>query len=292
MPPLAASRFSLDGLASRFPALLLVLAALLWSTGGVLIKSVELGGAAIASWRSLFAAVFLLFVTRRLRFPRDPLHWLGALAYALNINCLVLATTLTTAANAIFLQYSAPLYVALLSPWLLQEKLRRRDLPLLLLALGGLVLLFRDQLGPGALSGNLLGVAAGISFAFTILLLRRQRDADPLAIVLWGNLLASLLAAPWMFAAWPTSTDLLYLVLLGVVQLGIAYWLYVAAIRHTPALRAVLIATLEPVCNPIWVALILGEVPGWAGWTGGAIVVLAVVIQASGVSHRKIGSPG
>ncbi len=270
----------LEQQAARTPLLFLVLAALLWSTGGVLIKSVTLSGAAIAGWRSLFAALFLLAVSRRLRPKADVYHWLGALAYALNINCLVLATTRTTAANAIFLQYSAPIYVALLGPWLLKEHLRRSDLPILILALSGLILLFRDQLGPGALSGNLLGLAAGVSFAFTILLLRRQRDADPVGIVLWGNLLATLFSLPWMLQQWPVGQDLALLLLLGVVQLGIAYWFYVAAIRHTPALPAVLTATLEPVCNPIWVALVLGEVPGWAGWTGGSIVVLSVILKA------------
>lgn len=260
--------------------LLLIAANLCWSTGGWLIKGIELEGPALAGWRSLIAALFLLAL-RRFQLDWRLSRWtlLGAASFALNTVCFVTATKLTTAANAILLQYTAPVYVLLFSAMLLKERVRASDLWATGGTLVGLLLLFMDQLDGGALAGNLLALLAGLSFAGTILMLRREADSDPLRVVILGNLLAAFALAPMWISQPVAGSQWLPLLALGIGQFGMGYACYAWGIRGVSAATAVLVAAIEPVLNPIWVALLIGERPGALGMAGAALVLLAVTLR-------------
>jgi drug/metabolite transporter (DMT)-like permease len=255
---------------------LLLLVALLWSSSGLLIKLVSLHPLAIAGFRSAVTAVFLVVMTRGrgLGFGRFQLACTGV--YAFTVITFVVATRLTTAANAILLQYSAPVYVAVLGGWLLGEDPDRGDWLALVLVLCGLVLFFFDELTTAGMWGNVLAIASGAGWAWVHLLLRRQKDADPVSSLTMGNALAALICLPWMLRGVPGGRDWLILLFLGVVQLGLANLIYGRVIRHVRAIDAILILTAEPVFNPVWVYLVVGERPGNWALAGGAIVVVVI----------------
>ena len=270
---------------------LLLLAALCWSLGGVLLKSVAWPPLAVAGGRGIIAAVFLLLVGgRSLRFTWTPLQLGTAAAYA---GCTVLfaaANRLTTAANAILLQYTAPVWVALFGAWLLGERATRADWLTIAVVFAGMGVFLYDGLRLHDLAGILVAIASGVCFAVMILLLRKQKDGSPIESVILGNLLAFLTGLPSIWTAPPLAgRGALALVLLGVVQLGLAYLLYVRAIRHVTALEAVLLPVIEPILNPVWVMLALGEKPSPLALGGGMIVVTAVTWRAAAtVRSRRV----
>ena len=268
---------------SRFlaPAQLL-LVSLLWSLGGVLIKSMEWHPMAIAGGRSAIAIPAILACVGWPRFSFSRVQIGGALAYAGTVVFFVLATRLGTAANAIFLQYTAPIYVAALGPWLLGERALRSDWVIIGIALAGIALFFADGLSPSGLLGNLCGLASGLSFAAMVLLLRKQREESPVSAILLGNGIAALAGLPFMFGApHPSARGWIALVLLGAVQLGLSYVLYCVAIKRVKALEAVLIPLLEPVLNPLWVMLLVGERPAPWALAGAALVIGAVLLRGT-----------
>lgn len=261
----------------------LVLAALCWSLGGLLIKAVPWPALAVAAGRGLIAALFLLATHRGLRFHGSPVQLLGAAGYALCTILFVLATKLTTAANAILLQYTAPVWVALFGAWLLGERASRLDWWTILIVLAGMGLFFADGLELAHVAGNLVAIASGIAFAGMTIALRRQKDGSAVESIILGNLLAFVIGLPWLLRA-PAldTTGWAALLALGVVQLGFSYWLYARAIRQVTALEAVLIPVIEPILNPLWVLLLMGERPGPLALVGGAIVLGAVIWRAVG----------
>lgn len=256
------------------PRLYILLAALLWSTAGAAVKLSTLSAYQIASGRSLVAALVLW-----LAFPagrkRPSARALGvALAYAATVVLFIIANKLTTAANAIFLQDTAPLYVLVLSPWLLREKPTRGELTAAPIFLLGLSLFFVDQLQPGQLLGNGIALASGVAFALTILGLRAVNEGQ--VVLVWGNLFAGLsVLVPALSGPTPTLLDGGILLFLGVFQLGLAYTLFNLGIRQTPAVEASLLILLEPVLNPVWTFIFAGERPGPWAILGGSIILLA-----------------
>jgi drug/metabolite transporter (DMT)-like permease len=259
--------------------LLLILTAVLWSTGGVLIKWVPWHAMAIAGMRSAMAAAFLWVVLRRPQFTWSRLQLGGAVAYTASVVGFVLATKWTTAANAIVLVYTAPLYVALLSPWFLHEPVTRLDWLALGLVIGGMGLCFLDRLSPAGWWGHGCAIISGIATAWVVLCLRKQPRASTLETVLLGNLLTALVGAPFMFHALPDLTSWVALALAGVGQIGLAFVLYTRAIQSVSALEASVIPVIEPLLNPLWVLVLLGEAPGRWALLGGAVVVIAVTAR-------------
>jgi drug/metabolite transporter (DMT)-like permease len=253
--------------------LLLLAAAVLWSTAGAAIKRCGLDGWQISGGRSLVAAVFLLLAVREARVRPSLRVLLVSIAYAFTVVLFVLATKLTTAANAIFIQDTAPLFVLLLSPWLLGERPTRGELLAVPVYGAGLGLFFLDELTAGQVAGNLVALASGVAFAFSIVGLRLLRHDGPAALV-WGNLIAAAAALP-LWAAGPAATplDLALLAYLGVFQLGLAYLAFSRGVTGTPAVEASLLILLEPVLNPIWTFLFAGERPGPWAIAGGAVVL-------------------
>jgi len=260
----------------------LLLAALGWSLAGVLFKYVQWPPLAAAGGRSLIAAVFLIAVRgRALRFTWTPLQLGTAVAYA---GCTVLfaaANKLTTAANAILLQYTAPVWIALLGSWLLGERSTRADWLTILAVFAGMGVFLYDGLQLNNLLGIAVSIASGIFFAAMIILLRMQKDGSPLESVIIGNVLGFCIGLPAIWSAPPLPGQSLgALLLLGVLQLAIPYLLYSRAIKHVTALEAVLLPVIEPILNPIWVMLIIGERPSPLALLGGVIVVGAVTWRA------------
>ena len=244
-----------------------------------MIKSVDWPSLAKAGARSAIAAAVIWAWLRRPQFTFSKTQLGAAFAYAGTVVFFIVATDRTTAANAIFLQYTAPLYVALFGWWLLGERARPLDWTCIAIALGGIVLFFREQLSATGLTGNLFALASGACFAGTALLLRKERDSSPASALLLGNLLAAFIGLPFGLADLPSGKEVGTLVLLGVFQLGIPYILYSVAARRVTALELTLIPMLEPVLNPIWVALAKHEIPGPWSLAGGTLVLGAVALR-------------
>ena len=257
----------------------LLIAALLWSSGGLLIKLITWNPVAIAGTRSAIAALVMLAFRRKMRFNWSFPQLGGAACYAATVILFVASNKLTTAANAILLQYTAPVYVALFSYWFLRERITKWDLLTMVAAVGGMVLFFLDDLTPGGFLGNLVAIVSGIAFAGTALCLRKQKDSSPLESCFIGNVVTFLIGLPFIVRSMPNATSWLGLVLLGVFQLGCSYILYAEAIKHVTALEGILIPILEPILNPIWVFLLLGERPGEWAIFGGIIVLGAVTLR-------------
>lgn len=260
--------------------LLLVLTAVFWSLGGLMIKKVNLNPLAIAGWRSAIAVCFLLLWTRKPKITWSPPQIGCALAFAGNMFSFIAATKLTTAANAILLQYTAPAYVAVFGIRFLREYPRRIDWWAVGLTLIGMVLFFFDRISLTGMWGNLAGIAAGITFAWLVLFLRKQKDGSPVESVILGNTLTALLAMPLLVRHMPSPQDWVWLLLLGSVQTAVPYIIYSIAIRHVTALEGVLIPVIEPLLNPTWAFLFLGEIPGFWAVLGGIIILSAVTMRS------------
>lgn len=260
--------------------LLLLAAAVLWSLAGVLIKWVSLPALAVAGFRSAIALPVLLVFFGRRAVNFSAAQLIGAVCYAATVTLFVSATKLTTSGNAILLQYTAPLYVALLSGWLLHERTRWFDWTAIAAVLCGMSLFFIDELSAEGMAGNILAVLSGVAFASLIIAMRRQKDASPAGSAILGNLLTALICLPWMVQTQPGGADWIGLVLLGVFQLGLSYACYVVAIKNVTAMEAILIPTLEPVLNPLWTLLFIGEQIGAWALLGGVVVILSIVFRA------------
>lgn len=274
------------GFALNRHVLLLLATAILWSLGGILIKSIDLTPVAIAGARSLIAGVIMSLampgVLRKISWQTLP----GAIAYSATVFLFVVATKLTTAANAIFLQYTAPIYIAMISPWFLGERTNWQDWLLVLLALSGVGLFFLDRLSLQGLSGVIAALGSGFAFAWLTVLMRGQRAGSPEAVVLVGNVVTFLVALPWMFPILRIEENGPRLLLLGSVQLTIPYLLYSLAIRHVRALDASIISIIEPILNPVWVMLATSERPAFWSIVGG-FIVLATSLTRSLLASRN-----
>lgn len=272
----------------RKAVFMLVLTAALWSSSGLLIKLVSWGPLTILGMRSLIAGfVFLIYLRQvDLRFSRYQV--LGALCYLFTNLFFISATKLTSAANAIFLQYACPIYIVIFGAWLLKEKPRRADWIALAIILVGLALFFGDKLTFNGFYGNVLAVLSGVTFAGTMIFMRLQKDAQPARTLLLGNAISALIGLPFMLGetSFPL-TDFAILLYLGTFQIGLSFLLYSLAIKHIHALEANLILTLEPILNPIWVFLVIGERPGPLALVGGLLVLGAVTFRAM-VSARGV----
>ena len=271
---------------SYSPLLLVLAAAIIWSTGGLFIKWTSLTGLELSFGRSLLAAITVAIFTRREGFGVNKVTAVASLLYAALLLLFVLATKETTAANAIFLQYTAPLYVLILEPLFYQEKFRRRDLLTVIGCVVGMSLFFVGKLRPQDVTGNLLALASGLCFAFYFLLLRHSssRAVNRASSVIYGNLLVVLIAAPAGLSVLPRLGlhDGLAVLYLGVVQIGVAYTLFTLGMaRGIRSLDAGIVGYIEPVLNPIWVFLVLGEQPSKWALIGGAIIISAVVVHTT-----------
>ncbi|MDR1041076.1 MAG: DMT family transporter [Deltaproteobacteria bacterium] len=256
----------------------LALTALLWSSSGILVKSVQWHPMAVASARGLISGITIWILSaegfRPGRLTR--LHVVSGACLCLLSVCFIAAMKLTTAANTVILQFTAPVWVALLAPLVLKERTRPRDWAFISVIFGGIFLFFLDRLSPGGMLGNLLACVSGVFFAGLALSMRLVRDDSPVQGMILGNFMC-FLAGLWFWRPpYPDATGALMLLLLGVFQLGISYWLYTLALPRAGALELVMITMLEPILSPLWVFLVMGERPGPWALAGGAVVLGSV----------------
>jgi drug/metabolite transporter (DMT)-like permease len=276
----------MDSLSERRKSLLyIVITAVLWSTSGVLIKMLTWGPIAILAGRSIFSSVLFLAYLRR--FPTKWTRWkiTAAVAYIATQFLFITATKLTTAANAIFLQYTAPIYVIFLAFWFLHEKPSRADWASTVVIFLGMLLFFGDKLSANGIYGNILAILSGISLALMMISLRAQKDGVPAESFLIANIFSAVIGFAFILKEAWTINNWLIILFLGLVQIGLSNLLFSKAIKHVPALEANLVSTLEPVLNPVWVFLFLGESMGVSALIGGLVVLGGVVFSAVSSAH-------
>ncbi|HYM21289.1 MAG TPA: DMT family transporter [Candidatus Kapabacteria bacterium] len=269
----------------------IIVAALLWSTGGLLIKSVTLDGFGVSLWRSTFSAMTLYIIYRR-TFANDrsqhSTQWFSkrtivtAFVYAALLVLFVLATKLTTSANAIFLQYTAPVYVLFVEPIISKTKLHTSDIVSVAITIAAMALFFIGKFDTSSVLGNIFALTSGICFAAYALLLKHESTSELMrwqSVILGHLIIVALMLILWILRVTspiPSNAaqgaELIYL---GVFQIGVAYALFTTGIHYIRALDAMLLSMIEPVLNPVWVYLGIGESPTRYAIAGG-LVILAV----------------
>ena len=280
----------------RKGSIAILIAALIWSTGGLFIKAVTLDTWGVSFWRSSFAAI-TIYVIYRLQYksmaPEEaqdrswtsPFVLITALCYAILLVLFVLATKLTTSANAIFLQYTAPIYVLFAEPILSRTRLKRSDLVTVLISTAAMALFFIGKFETRNAWGNIAAVASGVALAIYALMLKHQRttQANRWQFVIVGHVIIAvsmgIVALLGGTSLSPSSQDMIDLLYLGIIQIGIAYAFFTYGIAHIRAIDATLIMMIEPVLNPIWVFLGIGERPTNYAIVGGLIILAISIVR-------------
>jgi len=261
--------------------------AFLWSSSGLFIKILTLNAYQISFYRSLIAAVTLLIISygkhRTVKFEFDKLTVLASLFYAGILIFFVIANKLTTSANAIFLQFTAPIYLLFLEPLLLKTKFRRKDLITIIICISGMVLFFTGKLEIGNIYGNLIAIAAGVCFAMFSLFVKWKKtlgNENTIISIIYGNILVGIICFPLIFNEIAISSTQFYVLLyMGVVQIGISYFIFNIGIKYVSATESMIIGMLEAIFNPIWVFFGVGEVPAPTAVIGGIIIFAAILIH-------------
>lgn len=257
----------------------LVICACLWSTGGLFIKLVSWHAMVIGGFRSAIAAGVLWIVLCKSGYPRPIINRQTLLTgFFLGTTCslFVAANKLTTAANAIVLQSANPIFVLLFCALFKHERITKRDATVVAMVMGGVALFFFDELSPGGILGNVLALLSAVMLASVFVFACGSGSLhESMSGVLFGHLFSMLIGLPFVFAfppqlSWLSVGAILFL---GVFQLGIPYALFAVGTRHCPPIAVSLICMLEPIFNPVWVALFLYEIPGLPAIAGGVIVI-------------------
>lgn len=257
-------------------------AALLWSMGGIFIKLVPWNPLAITGARGLLGGLIVFAYLRikkiKLTVNKDTIK----IAVALACVCatFVIANKLTTAANAIVIQYCAPVYVLLYVAFVQKKKLKPLDIAVVPITILGVALCFISQIGKGTLAGDLVAVVSGMFFAAMFITSEGVSDETRFNGIMQGQLLTALIGLPVLFATRPafTTQAVVGILVLGIFQIGIAYVLYGVALKSAPILTCTLLAVIEPLLNPLWVYLFNGENPGIWSLVGGVIVVGVITL--------------
>ena len=252
-------------------------ASVCWSFGGLFLKFIPWHAMSIVSLRAVFAAlVFVIFRrSAAIRFTKG--NVLTALCLSATTMLFVYANKMTTAAAAILLQFTAPIFIIVLQFILFKTKPRAREITAVALTVFGMMMFFADQLDQGSVLGNIFAIGSGLAFA-GVFIGNKLEDTDPEQALFLGFLINAAAGAPFVFSginadplAWGS------IVFLGIIQVGLAYVFFSVGIKRTPALLASLITALEPTLNPVWVALFAGETPGPFAIAGGAVIIITVV---------------
>ena len=252
-------------------------ASILWSFGGLCIKSIPWGAMSIIGLRAVLAAAVFIVYRRSVKIEFTPGNILAALCLSGTTILYVFANKLTTAAAAILLQYTAPIFIILMYLIFYRTKPKLSEAVAVGITMIGMLLFFAGHLEAGGMLGNMLAIGSGLAFA-GVFVCNKRPDTDPLQSVFLGFLINAVIGTPFAFfeatanlSAWGA------LVFMGIAQVGLAYLFFSKGIKKTPALLACLITALEPVLNPIWVALFIGETPGVYAAAGGVLIIVTVV---------------
>ncbi|MCK9443102.1 MAG: DMT family transporter [Tissierellaceae bacterium] len=264
-----------------------IIAATLLSTGGILLKFIDMNPMAIASSRGIFSVAIVWAYLKKPKFTFSKPQVVGAISYAGMVTGFILANKLTTAANAVVLQFTAPIWVAILGAWILKERIRWYDGISIVIVSLGMILFFIDDMGGGSLEGNIVAILSGVALAGSTIGMRMQKDGSPVETTLLGHFITVLIGLPFLFQASFTIQNIFGIFLLGVFQLGISYILYALAIKHLTALESILIMFLEPILNPIWVVIFYGEKPSVYSLIGGLIVIVTLALR-SVIANKQI----
>jgi drug/metabolite transporter (DMT)-like permease len=269
------------------------LCAVLWSTSGLFIKLVDWHPLTIAGGRSILAAAFLLAIRffapgrkkqDQARITLKDFLVLSAcgLCYAATMILFVIANKLTASANAILLQYTAPVWAALLGWLFLRERPRWEHWCALALVSLGMLLVFSSGLASGSMLGDMVALISGLAFAANSVAMRTRKDGNPADIFIFSHLECALFSIPFFFLHPPsmTTNNVLSIVFMGIIQIGAASALFAYGIKRVSAVQAMLIATIEPVLNPVWVLLVVGEKPAASVLAGGTLIVGAVLFTS------------
>jgi len=262
--------------------LLMVITAAMWSLGGIFIKLISWNPFLIAGVRSgISGSIMALYMTAtHTRFKLNRYSLLAGMGLGCSATLFTIANKLTTAANAIVLQYTAPIFILLISAVFFKEKMQKQDILVVCITMGGMVLFFLDQLSPGNLLGNILGILAGVTLGQMFVMVGRGGDDDATRMsgILIAHMITLMIGVPVGLPQTEevAAIEILYVIILGVFQLGIPYVLYGIASRDCPPLACSLIGMLEPLLNPVWVAIFIGEVPGPFALAGAVIIIATV----------------
>jgi drug/metabolite transporter (DMT)-like permease len=266
----------------------IALCALLWSTAGIFIKLITLHPLAIAGTRSLIAAITLWILIRKPVFTFSFPQIAAAVCNALTMLLFVASNKLTTSANAILLQYSAPIFVAFLGWFILAERPRIDNWVALGFTILGMILFFFDKLKGFHLLGDTLSIISGVTFGLTSIFMRMQKKGSPIESFLLAHMITAIVGVPFLFTGhFPALTEIGALVWLGAVQVGAASVFFTYAIKRISALQTMLTAIIEPILNPVWVFIFAGERPGFWAIIGGAIIIIAVTTSSAISAKRK-----
>lgn len=260
----------------------MLLCAALWSIAGIFIKLIPWNSIVIAGLRSLIAG-FVMFVYMRARgigFTADRRSLAGGAALCLTLTCFVAANKLTTAANSIVLQFTAPMFIVVFSALFLKKRFSRADVLAVVLTMAGISLFFFDQLTPGHLAGNCVAIFAGMAFACYYMSLEGASESQRMSAILIAHGLTFLVGLPFTFVYPPelSAAPVACILVLGVVQLGIPYVLLGRASGACPPLACSLLGAVEPLLNPVWVFIFDGEAPGLWALIGGVVVVATITV--------------
>ena len=260
----------------------MLICATLWSIAGIFMKLLPWNGFAVASLRSLIAgltiAAYILIKGMRIIINRRTL--ITGVFTACVYTCFAVANKLTTAANAIVLQFTSPVFIVIFSALILKKRIRRSDALVVSFTLLGIALFFFDQLRPGYILGNFVAIAAGMFMAGMFMAVGELEGEQRFSGILIGQTLTFLVGLPFVIATRPefTAVTTLSILILGVFQLGISYVLYVESSKYCPPLACSLLGAAEPLLNPVWVLIFDGERPGVFALIGGVIVVVSITL--------------
>ncbi len=250
-----------------------------WSLAGLLIKMIEWHPFAIAGGRSFLASLVILAFIRKPVFHFSFAQVAAALSYAATMILFVIANKTTTAANAILLQYIAPVVTAFIGAALLKEKTRPEHWVSIFFVGTGMIIMFMDEIGTGQMAGNIMALCSGITFSLYFVFLRMQKESSPFESILLAHWITAgicLIVSFFLPAIEITGKAMTAMLALGIVQMGMASILIGIGIKRISALSANLIAVIEPVFNPVWVFLFLGEFPGFNTIIGGSLIIVSV----------------
>lgn len=268
--------------------LAVALAAIVWSTGGLFIKLLPFEPLTILFYRSVCAATLFAIIFRRKVFRLNGITLLVSLCYVGLMITFVISTKMTTAANAIFLQYTAPIYVLLLEPVLFKIPLERINIWTIAVCILGMVLFFMGDLQIGDMTGNWIALGSGVLLAAMMLLQRRNDPSRHESAIFWGNIIMMGIALPtFLHSAAPTPTQWSMLLFLGFIQIGLGYLLFTYGLKRVLAIEGSLLAMLEPILNPVWVFLGYHEVPSLFALIGAALIIVMLTIRTIAVERSR-----
>ena len=266
----------------------IILAAILWSTGGLFVKLLPQNAYTILSYRSLLAGgVFFLFFGKKL-FNMNGRAWLNAVFYCLLVLSFVVSTKLTTAANSILLQYTGTIWVLLAEPYFFKIKMERLNIVTIISCAAGMVILVSGDLAAGNMLGNLIALISGLLMAALFIGQRLNGPDYQPGSIFWGNVLMGLVGLPWLLQSpLPTLPEAAMLGFLGIFQLGLGFVLFTYGLKRVLAIEGALLAMLEPMLNPVWVLLFYKEKPSKSAIIGGLIILLALTARIVWLELRK-----